>query len=217
MLRASHHILQADFASHHSSCVLHTTRPASLQASHHTSCELHTTRPGSRFGCTPLVLQAYMLHTTHTASFTPHVLQADLLHTTCPVRFTPLVLQAYIASHHSSCKHIHASHHTSRKPTCFTSHVLQAALLHTTHPVSLHASHHKSCELYTTHSGSRFGFTPLVLRTSHHTSCKPTCFTRPETVTSFRVQYLLPSPRWLVNEIGRSTVRTGSSSTTGHM
>ncbi len=105
--------LEAVFASHHSSCELHTTRPASLHASHHTACELHTTRPSSmdashHTSCkpksfTPHVLQACMLHTTHHASFTPHILEADL-----------------------------AAHHTSCKPN----------MLHTTHPASLHASQH---------------------------------------------------------------------------
>ena len=61
--------------------MLHTIHPASLTplvveadfASHHSS------RKPSCF--TPHVLQAHMLHTTHPASFTPHDLGADLVHT----------------------------------------------------------------------------------------------------------------------------------------
>ena len=84
-----------------------------------------------------------MLYTTHLASFTPHILEADFAshHFSCkPTSFTPLILRV--------------SHHTFWKPI----------LLHTTHPASLHASHHSSCEIHTTHSGSRFGCTPLVLQ-----------------------------------------------------
>ena len=70
--------LEAVFASHHSSCELHTTRPASLHASHHTACELHTTRPSS-------------MDASH--------------HTSCkPKSFTPHVLQAQHAAHHASSK-----------------------------------------------------------------------------------------------------------------
>jgi len=89
------HVSQADFASHHSSCELHTTRPGSRFcftphvsqadfASHHTSCERHTTHS-----------RAYMLHTTHPASFTPRVLQTYRLDTTRPPSFTPHFLQAF--------------------------------------------------------------------------------------------------------------------------
>jgi len=66
--------------------------PLASHASHHTSCELHTTRPGSRFCFIPLVLQAYMLHTTNPANFTPHILQAGAL------IFTPGTLE-----HNASC------------------------------------------------------------------------------------------------------------------
>ena len=60
--------LEAVFASHHSSCELHTTRPASLHASHHTACELHTTRPSSMDASHHTSCKPNMLHTTHPAS-----------------------------------------------------------------------------------------------------------------------------------------------------
>ena len=62
--------------------------------------------------------------------------------------------------------------HTTH-PASFTPHILQAFMLHTTRPARFtphfleadFASHHSSCKPTC--------FTPLVLRASHHTSCRP--------------------------------------------
>ncbi|KAK4062769.1 hypothetical protein Purlil1_14188 [Purpureocillium lilacinum] len=176
--------VEADFASHHSSCKPSCFTPLVLRASHHSSCELHTTHSGSRFCFTPHVLQAELLHTTCPARFTPLVLQAYMLHTIHPASLTPLDVEADFVSHHSSCKpscftpHVLQAHklHTTC-PASFIPLILQACRLHTTCPASLHASHHTSCELHTTRPGSRFGFTPHVLQaTLLHITC-PACFT----------------------------------------
>jgi len=107
-----------------------------------------------------------------------------MLHTTHPASVTSHILRA--------------SHHTFCKPAWFTPLVLEADLV----------AHHTAWELHTTRPGSRFRFTPLVLRASHHMPCKvsierqsqfwischivrcpaPRCTTRPSANT------LLPSP-----------------------
>ena len=97
-------------------------------------------------------------------------------------------LQSFFASSAFLCPHSRPVLHTTR-PVSFTPHALQPFMLHTTRPGSLFcftprflqadfASHHTSSALHTTHPRSRFClprsrfcFTPLVLRASHHSSC----------------------------------------------
>ena len=58
------------------------------------------------------------------------------------------------------------------RPASFTSHVPAPILFHTTGPARFAAHVLQSGFAHTTCPGSRFRFTPLVLRASHHMPCK---------------------------------------------